>query len=298
MLRLTALALISAVLVTPVQAEVRSTIGYGRLFTNDFIGDGDDRWRTGSFVFSIVTAPLSYDGTPGPMGEVLEYRLRAEIIAASLESVSDRPFVGALSLGVHTHFGYGPTQFSLGADVVAIGPQTGLDVFQDIYHDAFSLPPPGADNVLPDAFHVNGTAALSETFRVNETVTLRPFAEAHIGTENLLRVGGDVIIGEIGQNDLMLRDVVTGQLYRGTTGAGSGLSYVLGADIAAVGESVFLPTDQGYIVSDTRMRARGGVFYQMSEDVSFFYGMAYLSEEFEGQPEGQLLGSLKLNFNF
>ena len=79
-----------------------------------------------------------------------------------------------------------------------------------------------------------------------------------------------MIIGQVAQDDLLLRDVVTGQLYRATEGDGVGLSYLLGVDGASVFDSNYLP----------------------------FYGATYLSEEFEGQTEGQVLGSLKLNFNF
>ena len=103
-----------------------------------------------------------------------------------------------------------------------------------------------------------------------------------------------MIIGQVAQDDLLLRDVVTGQLYRATEGDGVGLSYLLGVDGASVFDSNYLPADMGYTVSDTRTRARARVFWQMGEDVSFFYGVTYLSEEFEGQ----FLGLLKLNFNF
>ena len=113
-----------------------------------------------------------------------------------------------------------------------------------------------------------------------------------------MRVGGDVIVGEVGQTDMMLRDVVTGQLYRGTQGRELGLTYMFGADVASVFDSAFLPEDQGYTVSETRARARAGVLFQFAEDSSFFYGATYLSEEFEGQREGQVVGSIKLNFNF
>ena len=40
------------------------------------------------------------------------------------------------------------------------------------------------------------------------------------------------------------------------------------------------------------------MFWQWADDVSFFYGATYLSEEFQGQGEGQVVGSLKVNFNF
>jgi hypothetical protein len=111
-------------------------------------------------------------------------------------------------------------------------------------------------------------------------------------------VGADLLIGSYAHDDLLLRDVVTGQLYNTTARDTVGLAYLIGADIASVYGSEYLPEDMGYAVSETRARARAGVFLQLGADVSFFYGATYLSEEFEGQTEGQVVGSLKLNFNF
>ena len=65
-----------------------------------------------------------------------------------------------------------------------------------------------------------------------------------------------------------------------------------------VDSSAFLPASEGVAPTEERYRARAGVQWQMAEDLSFFYGATYLSEEFEGQDGGQILGSLKLNFNF
>ncbi|SEV91135.1 hypothetical protein SAMN04488515_0188 [Cognatiyoonia koreensis] len=297
---LTAAIIFLSVLASEAAAEQREAIGTGRLFTNDYFGDQRDRWRTGSYVLSHLRSPAPYDGQPRPFGDIIEYRFRGEIIAPQTGGNNEgmRPYVGALSLGAHTHFGFGGSLASLGADVTAIGPQTGLDRFQETFHEAFSLPLPSRRNQLDDEVFISGTAALSHLILLGDDVTLRPFAEAQVGVEDIVRVGGDVIIGAVGQEDLMLRDVVTGQLYRGTTSAGFGPSIMVGADIAAVGDSAYLPADSGYVASETRTRARAGVHYQVSEDISFFYGMTYLSEEFEGQPEGQVLGSLKLNFNF
>lgn len=286
--------------VSPAAAQDRIEIGEGRLFSNDYLGDGRDRWRTGSYVFSHVRGQTPYEGAPRPFGEIIEYRLRGEIIAPQAGNNGEglRPYVGALSLGAHTHFDLDGAQASFGADVTAIGPQTGLADFQERFHDAFNLALPSQENQLGNAFYLSGTVAVTRILPLGQYATIRPFAEAQLGVEDIVRIGGDVIIGAVGQDDLMLRDVVTGQLYRSTTSKGAGPSFVLGADVAAIGDSAFLPEGDDYVASDTRTRARAGVHYQVSDDMSFFYGMTYLSEEFEGQPEGQVLGSLKLNFNF
>jgi len=80
-MRLTTLLCAFLIAASPSFAQDRETLGYGRLFTNDFLGDTQDRWRTGSYSFSIVRGS-DWGGdlasTPRP---VLEYRLRSEIIA-------------------------------------------------------------------------------------------------------------------------------------------------------------------------------------------------------------------------
>jgi hypothetical protein len=296
-----ALALAALTLATPAFSEGRETIDAGRLFNNDYLGDGSDRWRTGSYVYSHIMAREDYTGGEA-FGDLIEYRLRAEIISPrrGTPALGDRPYVGALSFGAHTHFDYSGTKISLGADVMALGPQTGLSDFQLSIHDAFDIShPPHVTSQLGNRVLLNGLAAASRTYHITDRATFRPFAEAQIGAEDMVRVGGDIIFGEVAQSDLLLRDVVTGQLYRGTETKGvSGMSYVVGADLASVFASSYLPSDAGYTVSETRVRARAGVYWQMGDDVSFFYGATYLGEEFEGQSEGQVLGSLKVNFNF
>lgn len=296
------LTLVLAVLTlaTPVVAQDRAQIGSGRLFNNDIMGDGYDRWRTGSYVYSHVRGYDAYSGTEG-FGELLELRFRTEIIAPQRGSAAavDRPYVGAISLGAHTHFSTGWADVSLGGDLVAIGPQTGLSRFQEIYHETFDLPaPPNTDDQLADRFVFNGSASATKSFALGGSTVLRPFVEGLTGTEDLLRAGADVLVGPVATGNLLLRDVVTGQLYTGTNDAADGVSYVFGADITSVFDSDFLPSDQGYAVVETRTRARAGVHWQISRGASLFYGATYLSEEFEGQTEGQVVGSLKLNFNF
>ena len=50
-----------------------------------------------------------YTGEEG-FGDLIEYRLRAEIIAPRRGTAApgDRPYVGAVPMGAHTHFGVTP----------------------------------------------------------------------------------------------------------------------------------------------------------------------------------------------
>ena len=279
----------------------RKTLGYGRLFNNDVIGDNFDRWRTGSNVVSKVTG-FSWDGVrPERAGQVIEYRLRSELMAPeNLVSGGppDRRYAGTLSFGIHTHFQRGGTEFSLGADLVATGPQTGLGTFQREIHEIFGAPTPGVlDDQIGNGVHPTATVEVGRRFHLGPALTLRPFVEAQAGAETLVRVGGDIVIGEILDDDLMLRDVATGHLYRATRGTRPGLAAVFGGDIAHVEHSIYLPAYDGYVLTDARPRLRAGLHWQ-GQRTAVFYGLTWLGEEFEAQRTSQIVGSVRLDFRF
>ena len=303
-MRLIAVICASLMAASPLVAQDRDTIGYGRIFTNDFFGDNQDRWRSGSYAYSIVRGP-EWDGVlPQTPGEILEFRLRSEIIAPStLNGVgsNDRAYVGALSAGLHTHFEQGGADISAGVDVVAVGPQTGIADIQDWCHDVVSAPKLSNSvlaNQVGNAVHPTALGEVSYPVALGENTTLRPFVEAQYGVEDFVRIGADVIVGDMLQSDLWLRDSPSGQLYTGVEDGGSGTGFVFGADYAVVGDSAYFPSSFGTLPQEERFRARAGVHWRLGEDISYFYGVTYLSEEYVGQPEGQFVGSLKLNFNF
>lgn len=288
----------------PSYAQERTRLGYGRLITNDFFGDGQDRWRTGSIASSRVWGPEWTGQAPEGFGQLLELRLGAEIIAPdNLRSPDpgDRPYAGALSIGVHTHFQRGQTEFAVGSDLVVIGPQTGLDDFQDWFHDIFGIRRP-SDTVLDaqigNSVNPSLVVETGQSFALGGRSNIRPFIEGRAGVETLVRAGFDLTFGELGRDELLVRDSVTGQRYRAITGDWTGYSFVLGADIAHVADSEFLPDDRGIDVSSSRERLRAGVMWQGESGVSGFYGVTYLGEEFEGQPEGQFVGSIRFRLGF
>jgi hypothetical protein len=285
----------------PTVADNRDVLGIGRLFTNDYLGDRADRWRSGSYQVSIMRGEHWAGSPPAGLGQLLEFRLRTEIISSGPDSgvVPDRPYVGSISLGIHNHMALGPTQLSFGADLVAIGPQTGVSDFQEKFHEQFSLPGPrGVSTQLDDAYHLSMLAELSHSLKLNDFVTIRPYAELQLGVEEMARVGGDIIAGPIGHTDMLVRDLGTGQLIRSIEAGQPGAAVLLGADWAYVVGSVYLPETMGYVAQEDRFRGRVGLHWQLAPRVSFFYGLTYLSKEFVGQSEGQLLGGLKLNFTF
>ena len=289
---------------TPADAQDRKRLGYGRLITNDFLGDGKDRWRTGGFQGSRIWGPEWTGVAPEGFGQLLELRSGAEILAPDnfrRPAPGDRPYAGAISVGLHTHFQRGQTEFAVGGDLVFLGPQTHLDDFQDAFHDTLNISRP-SDAVLAaqvgNAINPTAVVEVGQTFAVGDNAYLRPFIEGRAGNETMVRAGFDVTFGALGQGELMVRDSVSGQRYRAVVGDWSGYSFVLGADVAHVTDSALLPAGSGVTVADTRERVRAGMMWQSETGISGFYGLTYLGEEFEGQSEGQVVGSVRFRVQF
>jgi hypothetical protein len=283
-------------------AQERVTLGHARLFTNDALGDTKDRWRTGSYFVSRLRGPAWQGSLPAVPGEVLEFRLRTEIVApANLISPDpgDRRYAGILAAGVHTHFALGQAEASLGAELVVTGPQTGVGSFQREIHELLGLDAPQVlGDQIPDGFHPTLHAEIGQDFRLAPRLRLRPFLEAQAGIETFVRAGGDLVIGGWGEGGLLVRDSVTGQRVEGIAGTdGQGLSLTVGGDIARMYDSELLPDGGAANLSDTRARLRAGVNWQ-GKSSELFYGVTWLGEEFDSQPDDQLVGSLRLRLRF
>jgi len=283
------------------QAQDRGRLGQARLFTNDVIGDGEDRWRTGAYWVSDVRGPEWGGVLPDRIGTIMEYRFRGEVIAPNnLNSPApgDRLFAGVLSVGAHTHFDWHGYEVSFGADVVGMGEQTGIRHLQEAVHDAFSLSSSNVENFQVDnGIYLHGTLELGREFELGNS-RLRPFVELQAGVETMARAGFDWTIGGYGAGGLRLRDVTTGQRISALDSPDDhGFSFLLGGDIAYVDSSRYLPSDRGYVPDDMRYRLRAGANYAFGAS-NIFYGMTYLSEEFVGQPNGQTVGSLTIALEF
>lgn len=283
-------------------ADDRVTLGFGRLFNNDALGDGTDRWRTGSYTVSWVRGADWNGELPTGFGQLLETRFAAEIIAPadiSEPAPGDRRYVGALTIGLHTHFALAEAEASTGINLVFTGPQTGLGNFQENVHGWLDMESPEVlDDQIPDGVHPTLLAEVGRSYTFGKGMTVRPFAEAQAGVETYLRLGGDIAFGDIWKNALMLRDSSTGQRYVGVKGQQTqGLSFSLGGDIAQVFDSVYLPTNEPAVLGDTRSRLRAGVHWQ-GETADVFYGLTWLGREFEDQPDTQVVGSLRVNIDF
>lgn len=276
-------------------------LGWGRLFTNDVLGDGYDRWRTGAYTISLAYGPEWQGRAPERFGQLLEFRIRSELIAPqslTAPPAGDRRFAAALTFGVHSYARLGESDLRAGLDLTFTGPQTGLGELQNSIHESFGLPESTVlGNQIPDNAYASLSAELSRELRLGGA-RLRPFVELQAGVESYARLGADLTFGSYGQGALMARDITTGHLYQVVRSEqDKGFSFLIGGDLARVFSSEYLPEEDGYVLTDSRSRLRAGMNWQ-GENHGLFYGLTYLSEEFEGQPEGQFVGALQLRMFF
>jgi len=281
----------------------RRVLGYGRLTSNDLIGDGQDRWRTGSVTSSRVWG-YDWNGTaPSQLGQLLEIRIQGQIIAPdnlTAANLNDRPYAGALAVGVNTYASNRGLDYSLGLGLVVIGPQTRLGQLQKGLHKLLGVPQP-SDAMLAsqirNQFRPTFVAEAGRTYSIGQNLEIRPFGELRIGDETLARIGADILFGSVGRGELLARESITGQRYRMIYRSAPGMSFVVGGDIAYVSDSVYLPADRGFQVEERRGRVRAGIHWQ-GENASAFYGLTYLSKEFKRQNEGQVSGSVRVKLRF
>ncbi|NNJ67877.1 MAG: DUF2219 family protein [Boseongicola sp.] len=281
-------------------ANACERLGWSLAISNDSIGEFLDRWQSSSVQFGTFYGPAWSGVAPSRFGEMLEFRFRTDILTpADLEApdLSDRRHAGVLAFGVHSYAT--PRDFEVrgGVDLVVVGPQTGKLGLQRELHKLLGFTVPELDD-----FQIENTARLDfsgEVARVWDVgpARVRPFVEAQVGSEDFLRAGFDVTFGALGRGDQMVRAVTTGHRVPVGLGAGEGFSLVVGADVARVVDSIYLPESLGYELTPVRKRVRVGAHYR-ADPWDVFYGVAWLGEEFEAQPEGQLVGTFQIAWPF
>lgn len=175
-------------------------LGYGRLVTNDLLGDGKDRWRTGSVSAFRMYVQEDVDLKHLKLGQAVELRTHFEVVAPSDlqdDSGGDRPWGGAISLGLHSPFHYGSLQMSLGADVHVIGQNSGLTGFQQDLHKGLGIKHAGdavSNNQIKDEIVMGGAAEAAYPIGLSDRVQARPYGEVRAGLEDVARVGMDVFL--------------------------------------------------------------------------------------------------------
>lgn len=278
---------------------------YGRLVTNDLIGDGKDRWQTGSYSasYGLARGDLT-NGIPDRFGELVELRVDAALMAPRFlrfPEKGDRPLTGLMRFGLGTQFLMGGFEADLQSTLTFVGPETGLVDLQTGIHDQIDTAVRPSQQVRDNQLNLDprlgAKAEIAKTFAIGRT-SLRPFVEFESGMETTSRAGFDFTIGSFGQGGILARDLVTGQRYQVLPGEGQGFSFVMGADATAIHHTDLLREKDGVTALDTRNRVRAGLHYQTGGR-NLFYGMTYLSPETKIQDgEGQVAGSLRLDWSF
>lgn len=294
--------LLSFSLVESAKAEPSSDLRFAHLFSNDYFGDGQDRWHSGSLSLSVLKVDDLWNGESiGSTGKAIEFRFRSEIVAPSnlaTPSPNDRPYAGILSFGVHRHVQAGPYEASVGMDLVFVGPQTGLLTFQRKFHRAFNKGNFGSVRQLANAIHPTASGEVAKSFQLSDFARARPFLEAQAGVETFIRTGIDFEFGHECVGQYKVREVTTGQRYadHNCRNRKSSLA-TLGIDFAGVLDSHLLPSSSGLDFARSRVRVRLGV-QQEGRYGSIFYGLTWLGKEYEGQRSGQVVGSIGINLVF
>ena len=296
------LALAAALLAAlPGGAIAKERLGWSLAITNDSIGEFRDRWQSSSVQVGAVYGDAWNGRLPDRFGELLEFRFRTDIITPSnldAPDPADRRHAGVLAFGLHSHAELSGFESRIGADLVVIGEQTGLLDLQTELHRILGFTIPRMDGFqIEDQIGIDVSGEIARTWIVGSN-TIRPFVEAQAGSEDLIRAGFDIAFGAWDKDSLLLRSVVGGQRAPAVTGnRPEGLALSFGADVAWVDESVFLTPDLGAELTEVRGRVRIGGSYA-SDRYEVFYGLTWLSPEFEAQSEGQFVGTFQAKIRF
>jgi hypothetical protein len=278
--------------------------GTGRLLTNDVLADQGDRWRTGSLSVSFAYSKMDTPQGPIALGDVLEMRTGLEFITPSLlkrKRTGDRDWAGVLTLGLHAPFETPQISGSIGMDLAILGPQNGLMNLHDRLHDAIHKPIPSAN---PNKHQINNDLVLGPVVEIAKPIQIsmgevRPFVEVRGGTETLARIGVDLWLGQKNQFVMMSRDTTTGFRYGvGRQDSDTNIvGWIAGVDMTHVDRSYLFPSQHPAKMKSTRTRARLGFMAQQNNS-GLFAGWTWLSPEFKGQDEGQVVGSIQVFWRF
>jgi hypothetical protein len=239
---------------------------------------------------------------PPRFGAFIEWRARMEMITPEWVALphppNDRPYVGVLSFGLASHMRRGNSEHSLGLDLVMTGPSTGASAIQTWVHTYMNhIHPQIIADQLPDAIYPTLSYEYAKAFTLGH-VAIRPFADAQAGVETFIRAGIDLTFARRPDLGFRLRNSLTGQRVPALNPSGQRqLSLGVGADVAYVINSAYLPAARGVTASPVRTRLRAGVFYQ-SRKIDLFYGLSWHSREFTAQREGQTIGAVSLGVRF
>lgn len=297
------LATVTALAVTasPLAAQVLIPDGEVSNFTNDYFGDGHDRWHSGSYQKSYFFDEI----TGSQLFKKLELRGRTQIVTpwkGDVVAGEDRPYSSAIALGAFVHGSAGILETRAGGEFIISGDQTGLPNLQAFAHDSLGMsgsynPLTRDDPHLDDAFGFRGEAEVAFKSQMSETFMMRPFAEQTFGVDQASTVGVDVVWGTLSANEVWTRDAVTGQLLSASKRNADLFTLVAGVDYSNVSKSMHFEEGSYAELQNEQYRVRVGSITRI-HNMTLFFGQTWLSEQFVGQPEVQRVGSMAIDWVF
>ncbi|WP_406720448.1 DUF2219 family protein [Thioclava litoralis] len=291
----------TAAVVETLPAQGIHYLGWSRFHYNDLIGDGHDRWQTGGLSLSVLAGADWTGRAPVAPFSLWEFRLGGSVIAPqSLEhpAADDRRYVSRTELSARSYFEQAGWQAMVGFGVVGIGPDRLPGKVQDALHDILDQPDPQAaqDQQLGNKVWPMVVAELRYPVELSERTQLIPFVAGKSGDEDLLTAGADLVFNA-GHGELWLRDDVLGRLYLGLGDTyARATRFGLGADVSHVGHSDLFPGET-IAAEETRYRLRAFISHGWGWG-HISYGATWLSKEFTTQPEGQVVGDLRVDIRF
>ncbi len=297
------------------------------LFWNDRLGDGEDRWKSGGLTQSYILPErrLADESWFADRASALEFNLRGLVMTPDDTSFrganpKDRPYAQYAAAGLYLRSIARPREALPGTGLQTedrIGVEFGwegdpLPLF-DIQSAIHGLAGTGGNignrqNTIDGGFLANLEAR--RTWRLHRDmadrdIELAPFVQTSLGMrENSLRAGADLLIGSALEGRTWGADLATGAMIAGESMHRQGVHWTLftGADAGYVASDVFLdggPEGDGPSVGrrDTTARLRAGILLEHGR-VGIGFSLNWLSPEFQGQQEGQTIGTIQLKVRF
>lgn len=294
------------------------------VFWNDRYGDGKDRWKTGGITQSYIF-PERIFGWPSIEGRAsaLELNLRAQVMTPDDTSnggvdANDRPYAQYAGIGLYVRSIAEPRPAGGGFGLqvedragVEIGWQGEPLPFFDVQEKLHGMTGSGGNMGNPaDIIEGEVLANLEgrRTWRLHapgaaRDIELAPFVQGSLGMREVsLRAGADFFVGSALEGRTWGSDLATGAVMAGESMHRDGFEWTafVGGDVGYVAWDAFL--DGGFAANGRSVdraeivaRARAGVLLEYGR-VGVGFSVNWLSEEFETQPEGQLIGAIQLKY--
>lgn len=296
-------------------------------FWNDRLGDGKDRWKTGGLTQSYIFPEKVFSAEPWFDGRASALEVNGRAVVMTPDNTAnpgidakDRPYAQYAGVGLHLRSIARPRALAPGVSVLdelRVGVEAGwqgepLPLFdiQASLHDMAGTGGTAANlsNTIDGEILVNLEAR--QTWRLHwqadgRDIQFAPFIQTSLGMrENSLRVGADLIAGSALEGRTWGNDLATGALLAGASMPRRGFNWTTfaGADLGYVASDAFL--DGGFAAGGPSVprepitaRVRAGVLLEY-DDLGLGFSLNWLSKEFRGQSDSQLIGALQFKYRF